>query len=88
MYKPKNYERKPEQAQEVGGVVLSFARTRRSEARARLREFIKAPISWLQENEPIRKAILLEFLDLFPRPLIEVSHEHEVQKWSRRGVKK
>jgi hypothetical protein len=83
MYKPKNRETHKNQ---LGGVIANFGRDRFSEAQARFREFIKSPISWMQENEPIRKAILLEGLDIF-RPGVEVSHEHEIQKW-KKGVKR
>jgi len=87
MYSPKNQKKSiPREQGQAGGVILSFAQARKTEARSRLREFIKSPINWLQENEPIRKAVILEGLDRF-RPGIEVSHEHEIQKW-KKGVKK
>ena len=90
MYQPRRIPEKksiPREQDQVGGVILNFAQTRKTEARTRLREFVKAPVSWLQENEPIRKAILLELLDLFPRPWVEVSHEHGIQGW-KKGVKR
>jgi len=89
MYQPKKTEKKSIQREQdqVGGVILNFAQTRKTEAQMRLREFIKSPIGWLQENEPLRKAVLLEALDLFPRPWVEVSHEHGIQSW-KKGVKR
>jgi hypothetical protein len=89
MYQPNIREKKSNRPreQEVGGVILSFAQSRKLEASGRFREFIKNPIGWLQENEPLRKAVLLEALDLFPRPWVEVSHEHGIQGW-KKGVKR
>ena len=90
MYEPKTREKQksiPRAQAQVGGVIANFAQTRRAEAQMRLREFVKSPISWLQENEPLRKAVLLEALDLFPRPWVEVSHEHGIQSW-KKGVKR
>lgn len=90
MYSPKNQKKSiPREQVQAGGVILSFAQARKTEAAARLHAFIKSPISWLQENEPIRKAVILEGLDRF-RPGIEVSHEHEIQSWKRstKGVKR
>lgn len=92
MYKPKTREKHekksiPRAQAQVGGVIANFAQTRKTEAQMRLREFLKSPISWLQENEPLRKAVLLEALDLFPRPWVEVSHEHGIQGW-KKGVKR
>ena len=84
MYKPKNQENHETQ---FAGVIANFAQTRRAEAQARFREFIKSPLAWVQENQPLRKAALLEALDLFPRPWVEVSHEHGIQSW-KKGVKR
>ena len=90
MYQPRIREKKSgrtSEQEQFGGVIFSFAQDRKNEAQARFREFIKAPVSWLQENEPLRKAVLLEALDLFPRPWVEVSHEHGIQGW-KKGVKR
>jgi hypothetical protein len=84
MYKqPRNQEKHERQ---LGGVIANFAGTRFEEAKSRAHEFVQGPLQWLQVNQPIRKAVLLEGLDIF-RPGVEVSHEHEIQKW-KRGVKR
>jgi len=77
MYKqPKNQE-------EFGGVIASFGRKRLNEAIARAHEFVvQGPLQWITENQPVRKAVLLEGLE-FLRPAIEVSHEHEIEKWRK-----
>jgi len=82
MYKPKNQERQ-QPSEQVGGVIVDFAGDRFKEAKARAREFVQGPLQWLETNQPIRKALLLEGLE-FLRPGIEVEHEHEIQKWKKR----
>jgi hypothetical protein len=81
MYKPKNQEK--HEKQELGGVVLHFAGERFEEARVKASEFVQqGPFRWITENQPVRKAVLLEGLE-FLRPAIEVSHEHEIEKWRK-----
>jgi len=81
MYKPRIREKQHEK--EFGGVIANFGRERFEEANARAREFVQGPLQWLEANQPIRKALLLEGLDLI-RPGIEVSHEHRIQSWKKR----
>jgi hypothetical protein len=81
MYKPKNQE-KQQPSEQVGGVILNFAQTRKTEAQARLLEFIRSPINWMRQNEPIRKAILLETLE-FLRPNISTEYEHKIETWRK-----
>jgi hypothetical protein len=104
MYQPKLHEKKSiprgrqrDQQQRTpslvtqapaGGVILSFAQARKTEAEARLQAFIKSPLAWIQENQPLRKAALLEALDI--RPGIDAEYEHKIQSWKRsktKGVK-
>ena len=85
MYEPRIREKQPEK--ELGGVIANFGRERFEEAKARAREFVQAPLQWIQTNQPVRKGVLLEVLDLFPRPLIEVEHEHGITGW-KKGVKR
>jgi hypothetical protein len=87
VYKPKNQEKHekksiPREQAQVGGVILNFAQTRKTEAAARFRGFIKSPLAWIQENQPLRKAALLETLDYF-RPAINAEYEHEIEKWKK-----
>jgi hypothetical protein len=81
MYEPRIREKQPEK--ELGGVIANFGRERFEEAKARAREFVQAPLQWIQTNQPVRKGVLLEALDLL-RPGVEVGHEHAIQKWKRR----
>jgi len=81
MYQPKIREKQPEK--EFGGVMANFARDRFEEAKARAREFVKSPLQWLQTNQPVRKAVLLEGLDLL-RPGVDVEYEHKIEKWKKR----
>jgi len=80
MYKPKNQEKQPEK--ELGGVIIDFARERFEEAKARAHEVVQSPLQWFQTNQPIRKALLLEGLDIL-RPGVEVEHEHKIQSWKK-----
>jgi len=67
--------------------VANFARNRFAEATAKAGDFLQSPLQWIQTNQPVRKGVLLEVLDLFPRPLIEVEHEHGITGW-KKGVKR
>ena len=80
MYQPKKTEKKS--AEQVGGVIVDFARNRFGEAQVKAHEFLASPLRWITENQPVRKGLLLEALDLL-RPSVEVSHEHAIQKWKR-----
>jgi len=81
MYKPKKTEKQSDE--QVGGVIVDFARNRFGEAQARAREFVaQGPFQWITENQPVRKAVLLETLE-FLRPGIEVSHEHTIEEWKK-----
>jgi hypothetical protein len=81
MYKPKNQERQ-QPSEQVGGVIVGFAGDRFEEAKARAREFVRSPLQWIQSNQPVRKAVLLEGLELL-RPGIDVAHEHKIEKWKK-----
>ena len=65
------------------GVIFNFAQERMVEAKSRLHEFMGGPLAYMQNNQPIRKAFLLEFLDYF-RPGIDTEHEHSIEKWRPR----
>jgi len=80
MYEPRIREKQHEK--EFGGVISNFGRDRFSEAIARATEFVQAPLQWIQTNQPVRKGVLLEALDLL-RPGVEVEHEHKIQKWRK-----
>jgi len=81
MYQPRIREKQP--GKELGGVVASFGRSRFEQAIVRTHEFLQAPLQWIQTNQPVRKGLLLEALDLL-RPGVEVEHEHKIQSWKRR----
>lgn len=81
MYEPRIREKQPEK--ELGGVMANFARNRFAEAKLKAGDFLQAPLQWIQTNQPLRKAVLLEGLDLL-RPGVEVEHEHKIGKWKKR----
>ena len=83
MYKPPKNQERQQPSEQVGGVIIDFARARSDEVQTRFREFIKGPVGWIRSNQPIRKAVLLEGLDLL-RPGVEVEHEHKIQSWKKR----
>jgi len=84
MYQPKNQEKKSGWAsKQFDGVIFNFIQDRRNEAEARFREFVKSPLAWVKENQPVRKAVLLESLELL-RPGIDVEYEHKIEKWKAR----
>jgi len=49
------------------GVIAEFAKERIEEVRRELKKIAEGPIKFLQSEQPLRKAILLEFLD-YVRP--------------------
>lgn len=69
--------------QQVGGVIVNFGRNRFGEAQVKAHEFLEGPLQWITENQPVRKAVLLEFLEVL-RPTIEVSHEHTIEQWKKK----
>lgn len=72
-----------EKQKDIGGVLAFFAQLRFKEATTRAKEFVaQGPVQWVQVNQPVRKGLLLELLDVL-RPGVEVAHEHEIQKWKK-----
>lgn len=61
---------------------MSFAQARKTEAAARLQAFIRSPFAWMQENQLLRKAVLLNFTD-YLRPGIDAEYEHKIENWKR-----
>ena len=71
------------QTEEFGGVIASFGQKRLNEAFNRAHEFItEGPLQWLQVNQPVRKGVLLEILDVL-RPNINTEYEHSIEKWKK-----
>jgi len=59
------------------GVLLDYAQGRLSEAVAEVGEFVRGPVKYLQEKQPIRKAVILEWTDTI-RPLVGTKWEHKI----------
>lgn len=71
-------------SEEFGGVIASFGQKRLNEAFGRAHELItEGPLQWITQNQPLRKGLLLEVLDVL-RPSIEVSNEHYIEKWQKK----
>jgi len=69
--------------QEEFGVIASFGRKRLNEAITRAREFVsQGPLQWTMSNQPVRKGVLLEVLDVL-RPSVEVRNEHFIESWTK-----
>jgi len=60
------------------GVLLDYVEARMEEIRSEVRKFRKGPLGYLQTNQPVRKAILLDFLD-YARPALGVRWEHRIE---------
>jgi len=75
---------KQQKNQEEFGVIASFGRKRLNEAIGRAHEFIgEGPLQWITKNQPVRKGLLLEVLDVL-RPSVEVSNEHFIETWKKK----
>ena len=78
-----NMYKQPKNQEEIGGVIASFGQKRLNEAIARAHEFIiEGPVRWIRTNQPVRKAVLLESLEIL-RPAIEVGNEHYIETWQK-----
>jgi hypothetical protein len=64
------------------GILLDFGKTRVNEAQGQLEEFMKGPIKYLQTNQPVRKAVLLECLELL-RPEKDAQYQQTIANWKR-----
>jgi hypothetical protein len=62
------------------GIVLDYAKGRLEEATREVSEFLRGPIRYLQEKQPIRKAVLLEWGDNI-RPIIGTTWEHKLAEY-------
>jgi len=60
------------------GVLLDYVENRLEEVRSEAAKFKKGPLDYLQTNQPVRKALLLEWLD-YARPLVGTRWEHKVE---------
>jgi len=59
------------------GILIDFAKGRVEEIKDKVKKFIKEPIKTLQTEQPIRKAILLEYLDKF-RPNVYSRWQYKI----------
>jgi len=62
------------------GILLDFSKIRANEAKSELQEFTKGPVKYFRTNQPLRKALLLEFLELL-RPEKNAQYEHKIVDW-------
>jgi len=62
------------------GVILDYASERVKEMMGELNEFLKGPLKYVQENQRLRKAALLVYLDMV-RPKIEVDWERRIAEY-------
>jgi len=61
------------------GVIAEFAKERIEEARRELEKITEGPIKFLQSEQPLRKIILLEFLD-YVRPRKYAEYQDRISK--------
>jgi len=59
------------------GVILEYAKGRMEEIRSEVKSFVKNPIDYVLKIQPIRRALLLEYLDNV-RPRVGTRWEHRV----------
>ena len=60
------------------GVLIDYSKQRIDEIRAEFRKVKKGPLEYIRTNQPLRKALLLEWLD-FGRPVVGTRWEHKVE---------
>lgn len=59
------------------GVILEYAKGRIEEIKSQIREFSRNPIDYILKVQPLRRALLIEYLDAF-RPVVGTRWEHRV----------
>jgi hypothetical protein len=69
------------------GVIFEFAQARFEEAIAESKRFIKAPVSYIMQEQPVRTAVTLELLE-FVRPGKDVEWEHRIVEQTGRPFRK
>jgi hypothetical protein len=62
------------------GIILDYARERIDEATREASEFLRAPLKYIQEKQPIRRAVLLDWSDII-RPNIGTKWEHKLAEY-------
>lgn len=66
------------------GIIMSFAKGRIEEVKGEIEKLRHNPLSYILEKQPIRKIILLEYLD-YVRPVVGTKWEHTVEQWRKPG---
>jgi len=59
------------------GVILEYAKGRIEEIKSQIREFSRNPIDYILKVQPLRRALLIEYLDAV-RPVVGTRWEHRV----------
>ena len=67
------------------GIILDYARERLDEATREASEFLRAPLKYIQEKQPIRKALLLEWGDNI-RPIVGTKWEHKLAEYRGKPI--
>lgn len=62
------------------GIITDFAQSRLGEIAAKIKRIRADPLGYIQNEQPLRKAVLLEYLD-YLRPVLGTEWEHRIEKW-------